>query len=65
MDCRSSWVDATSKGCEPDVPEPTATRLEPDDFRDATVLFAFRKNKDKTAWEVATMYVDPSKNEEP
>lgn len=59
QDRRTAWVDAVRNGREPDVPEPTATRLQPDDFRDAEVIFAFRPNRGRDGWEVATMYVQP------
>ncbi|HEY3683908.1 MAG TPA: hypothetical protein VGL93_12745 [Streptosporangiaceae bacterium] len=62
-DCRAAWVDAIRNDRAPDAPEPTATRLEKEDFRNAKVVFAFRPNQSRSAWEVATMYVDPVKRE--
>lgn len=56
---RTAWVDAIRDGQEPGVPEPRATRLETEDFQNASALFAFRANSARTAWEVATMYVKP------
>ena len=58
---RSAWVDTIRNGDEPDVPEPAVTRLEPEDFRDAKVIFPFQRNAAGTAWEVATMYVNPER----
>lgn len=62
QDCRAAWVDAVRNGREPDVREPTATQLQPDDFRDADVFFAFRPNRERDGWEVATMYVQPNED---
>lgn len=56
---RRSWVDAVRGGDEPDVPEPTATRLQPEDFRGANVLIAFSATSDRRGWEIVTMYPDP------
>lgn len=56
---RRSWVDAVRGGDEPDVPEPTATRLQPEDFRGGNVLIAFSPTSDRRGWEIVTMYPDP------
>lgn len=64
-DCRVAWADATDKGREPDVPEPTVTRMEPEEFRDAGVLFAFRPKRDRTGLEISTMYVEPRRTGQP
>jgi len=61
---RAAWVGAVREGRDPDVPEPTARHLEADDFRDARVVFAFRPNTDRSAWEISTMYVDPVRRDQ-
>jgi len=61
QECREAWVDATRNGRGPDVPEPTATRLWPEDFRGSEVVFAFQGAPGKNQWEIATMYVNPPK----
>lgn len=58
-ECREAWVDAIRNDVEPDVPEPSVTRLQPEDFRGSEVRFAFQANRAGNGWEVATMYVDP------
>lgn len=61
---RKAWVDAIRHGDQPDVPEPTASRMSPDDFRDAVVVFGFRPDNTKTSWEISTMHVDPVETQE-
>jgi len=58
-ECREAWVDAMRNNREPDVPEPSVTRLEPDDFRGSVVKFAFQPNRSGNGWEIVTMYPDP------
>lgn len=58
---RKDWVNAVRYGEQPTVPEPTATRMSPEDFRDAVVVFPFQRNAAGTAWEVTTMYVKPER----
>lgn len=60
QDRREAYVAALRDGRKPDVPEPVSRRLTADDFRDADVVFMFRPTRDKKAWEVATMYVEPN-----
>lgn len=63
-DQRKEWVSAIRHGEQPTVPEPTASRMSTEDFRDAIVVFTFQRNAAGTAWEVTTMYVDPERQDQ-
>lgn len=52
---RTSWVRDARDGNTPSVPEPTASPIA--DFTGWEVLFAFRPTRDRSCYEVATMYV--------
>lgn len=56
-DCRDAWAEAHATGREPDVPKPT---MEPiTTFEGGTIEFFFRPNRDRTGYEVNTMYPEP------
>ncbi|HEY3682020.1 MAG TPA: hypothetical protein VGL93_03225 [Streptosporangiaceae bacterium] len=58
---RSNWITDHEKHDHGIMPEPESIRLRPDDFKGSVVEFHFRLNRDKTGWEIATMYVEPPK----
>ncbi|HEY0541180.1 MAG TPA: hypothetical protein VGD53_22615 [Actinoallomurus sp.] len=60
QDCRSAWVEAKRRpDREPDVPDPRCAPIE--SFEGATVKYFFRPNRDRDGYEIATMYVEPTR----
>lgn len=58
QDCRKAWVDAQRNDREPDVPEPRCTEIE--SFEGGTFQFSFQARADRSGYEIATLYAEPS-----
>lgn len=56
---RAEWVRAFRDPSNPAVPEPQAARLRPDDFKESVVPVYFCATRDRSGWEIASMYVQP------